>query len=158
MIIDLRSYPVQVAELFELDPRLARPVRDVFGFYCSSQPLLTLERQMDEAGVTLAVLTTVDCTSAHGASVVPNETLAALVKMSPRLAGFASVDPNDADAPAALAHAIEELGLVGLNVDPGLQRFDPSDERTFFPVVAAADALGIPVSVQAGLNLSLIHI
>lgn len=152
MIIDFRSYPVQVAELFELAPELAGPVRDVFGFYCASQPLLTFERQMDEAGVGLAVLATVDCTTAHGASIVPNATLAELVGMSPRLAGLASVDPTDPDAPAQLRHAIDTLGLAGLNVDPALQRFDPSDEARFFPVLQAASELGIPVSVQAGLN------
>lgn len=152
MIIDFRSYPVQVAELFDLAPELAEPVDRVFGFYCTPQPLLTFERQMEEAGVGLALLATVDCTSAHGASIVPNETLADLVRMSPLLAGLASVDPTDPDAPRQLRHAVDHLGLVGLNLDPALQRFEPTDENRFFPVLQEAADLNIPVSIQLGLN------
>ncbi len=151
-IVDFRSYPVQVRELYDLEPGLARPVRDIFGFFCSPQPLTTLVHQMDVAGVSLAVLATVDCTVAHGASVVPNEVLASLVGMSDRFVGMASVDPSMPDAGARLRHAVDDLGLVGLNVDPALQQFDPGDERRFFPVLQVAADLGIPVSVQAGLN------
>ena len=150
-VIDFRTYPVQVKELYDHSPGLRAPVRDIFGFYCSSQPLLTLIRQLDAAGVDKAVLATLDCTTAHGAAIVPNDVLAHLVGQSDRLLGFASVDPNDTAAPAALDHAVGTLGLRGLNLDPALQRFRADDERAF-PVYEKADALGIPVTFQMGLN------
>lgn len=150
-VIDFRTYPVQVQELYDHSPGLRTPVRDIFGFYCSSQPLLTFIRQLDTAGVDKAVLATLDCTTAHGSAVVPNEALAHLVGQSDRLMGFASVDPNDPAAPSALQHAIETLGLRGLNLDPALQRFRPDGEGAL-RVYEKADALGIPVTFQMGLN------
>lgn len=150
-VIDFRTYPVQVQELYEHSPDLRTPVHDIFGFYCSPQPLLTFIRQLDAAGVDKAVIATLDCTTAHGAAVVPNDALAHLVGQSDRLMGFASVDPNDSAAPAALEHAIETLGLKGLNLDPALQRFQPDGENALH-VYEKADALGIPITFQMGMN------
>lgn len=112
----------------------------------------TLIRQLDVAGIDKGVLATLDCTTAHGSCVVPNEAVAQLASRSERLIGFASVDPGDKDAPAALSHAVNELGLRGLNLDPALQRFAVHDERTAFPVYEMASKLGIPVTFQMGLN------
>lgn len=150
-VIDFRTYPVQIKELYDHSPGLRTPVRDIFGFYCSSQPLLTFIRQLDVAGIDKAVLATLDCTTAHGAAIVPNDVLAHLVGQSHRLLGFASVDPNDSAAPAALEHAVETLGLRGLNLDPALQRFR-ADGESALRVYEKADALGIPVTFQMGLN------
>lgn len=151
-VIDFRTYPVQVQELYEIDPSLKGPVKDIFGFYCSSQPLSTLLAQLDVAGVDKAVLATVDCTTAHGAAVIPNDVLAQMVAKSERLEGLASVDPRDSSAPAILDHAINQLGLKGLNLDPALQQFQVADEKVAFPVYEKANALGISVTFQMGLN------
>jgi len=151
-VIDFRTYPVQVQELFEEDPGLSTPVRDVFGFYCSAQPLDTYLGQLDEAGIDRAVMVALDCRSAHGGAVASNEQLAALANRSERIIGFASVDPGLPDAPELLRTAVRELGLEGLNLDPALQRFDPADEQRAFPVFAAAEELRIPVSVAVGHN------
>lgn len=151
-VIDFRTYPVQINELFDIAPDSRKSIRDIFGFYCSPQPMDTLIRQLDVAGIDQAVLATLDCTTAHGSSVVSNEAVAQLVSRSERLIGFASVDPSDRDAPAALSHAVNKLGLRGLNLDPALQRFSVQDERTAFPVYEAARRLGVPVIFQMGLN------
>lgn len=151
-VIDFRTYPVQVEEYFTRSPHLREPVRDIFGFYCSTQPLATLIRQLDAAGVDQAVVSTLDCTVAHGGSIGTNEEIAALVERSDRLLGFASVDPSDADAPAQLEHAVASLSLRGLNLDPALQQFSARDEKVAFPVFAKAQELGIPVVIQSGLN------
>lgn len=150
--IDFRTYPVQIKELYDHSPELRKPVLDIFGFYCSPQPMSTLIRQLDAAKIDKAVLSTLDCTTAHGSAVVPNDAVARLVKGNSRLIGFASVDPSDSDAPAALSHAVNDLGLQGLNLDPALQRFSVSDERTAFPVYEVANSLGIPITFQMGLN------
>ncbi|WP_166802498.1 amidohydrolase family protein [Microvirga pakistanensis] len=150
-VIDFRTYPVQVRELYEQSPGLREPVRNIFGFYCSAQPLSTLIRQLDEAGVDKAVLSTLDCTTAHGASVIPNENIARLVRTSDRLIGFGSVDPSDSNASSELRDVVRQFDLKGLNLDPALQRFSVRDEKVF-PVYAAAEDLGIPVTFQMGLN------
>lgn len=150
-VIDFRTYPVQVKELYEQSPGLREPVRNIFGFYCSAQPLSTLIRQLDEAGVDKAVLSTLDCTTAHGASIIPNENIARLVKTSDRLIGFGSVDPSDSNASSELRDVVRQFDLKGLNLDPALQRFSVRDEKVF-PVYAAAEDLGIPVTFQMGLN------
>ena len=151
-VIDFRTYPVQIKELFDISPDSRASIRDIFGFYCSPQPMDTLIRQLDVAGIDKGVLATLDCTTAHGSCVVPNEAVAQLVSRSERLIGFASVDPGDKDAPAALSHAVNELGLRGLNLDPALQRFAVHDERTAFTVYEMASKLGISVTFQMGLN------
>ncbi len=151
-VIDFRTYPVQINELFDIAPDSRTSIRDIFGFYCSPQPMDTLIRQLDVAGIDQAVLATLDCTTAHGSCVVTNEAVAELVSRSERLIGFGSVDPSDSDAPAALSRAVNELGLRGLNLDPALQRFSVRDERTAFPVYETASRLGIPVTFQMGLN------
>ncbi|MDI2099203.1 amidohydrolase family protein [Ruicaihuangia caeni] len=150
--IDFRTYPVQVQEFFDLEPGLREPVVDVFGFYCSTQPLATYLAQLDEAGLDSAVMVALDCTTAHKSSVATNEQLADLMKLSERIIGFASVDPSDAGAPQKLRTAVDDLGLSGLNLDPALQQFEPADEGTAFPVFEAAQDLGIPVSIAVGHN------
>lgn len=153
-VIDFRTYPVQIKELYDIDPSLRGPVKEIFGFYCSSQPLSTLIGQLDVAGVDKAVLTTLDCSTAHGAKIIPNEVLAQVVAKSDRLVGLASVDPSDSSAPQALEHAVENLGLKGLNLDPALQQFHVADERVAFPLYEKANQLGISVTFQMGLNWS----
>jgi predicted TIM-barrel fold metal-dependent hydrolase len=151
-IIDFRTYPVQIRELYDSAPGLRGPVADVFGFYCSPQPFSTFIHQMDAAGIDQTVLATLDCTTAHGAEIVPNEALAQIVRRSSRLIGFASVDPARADAAAILRSAVTTLDLRGLNLDPALQKFSVKDEKLAFPLYAEADTLGIPVTFQMGLN------
>lgn len=152
--IDFRVYPVQVQELYDLAPDSGARVRDVFGFYCSPQPMSTLIAQMEAAGVDTTILTTVDCTSRYGGAVVTNDVLAKLTAMSDRLIGFASVDPASPGAADQLRRAVGELGMRGLNLDPALQGFAMSDEGTAFPVYQAAAELRIPVTLQLGLHWS----
>ncbi|APZ35387.1 hypothetical protein BOH66_14885 [Microbacterium aurum] len=151
-VIDFRTYPVQTEEFFERSPEARAAVRDVFGFYCATQPLTTLIHQLDEAGVDQTVLSTLDCTSAHGTVIARNESIAELVEQgNGRLLGFASVDPSAADAAERLRTAVEQLGLAGLNLDPALQSFSFADDAVL-DLFAAADELQIPVTVQMGLN------
>jgi predicted TIM-barrel fold metal-dependent hydrolase len=82
--------------------------------------------------------------------VVPNEYVADYVAQHPeKLIGFASVDPNDADAPAELRAAVTDLGLKGLKLGPVYQRFDPASDRAF-AVYEVAQELGLPVIWHQG--------
>jgi len=151
-VIDIHTHPVQVEELLNRDPELTRAVRDVFGLTMPPQPLETFLLQMDEAGVERAVLLPIDCTTAHGCTIVSNEQIAWLVEREPRLIGFASVDPCLPDAPARLEHAVREYGLQGLKLDPALQRFAIDSEQHAYPVYARCAELGIPLLIHCGLS------
>ncbi|MCL6444432.1 MAG: amidohydrolase family protein [Alicyclobacillus sp.] len=151
-MIDIHTHPVQVAELFDRDPELHHAVRDVFGLYVKPQPLETFLLQLDEAGISQAVLLPLDCTVEHGCKVVSNEQIAWLMEQSPRFIGFASVDPRLPSAVSELKRAVSTLGLKGLKLDPALQGFDIADEAHAFPVYEACCELDIPVLMHCGLS------
>ncbi len=112
-------------------------------------PLLspqTLIAQMDEAGISKSVLYAVDAPIVYAS----NEYVQSLcAKFPDRLLGFASVNPNDADAVERLDKAINEQGLRGLKLHPPLQNFFPNDEAVF-PIYEKALELKIPVVFHVG--------
>lgn len=153
-VIDIHTHPVQVAELLERDPELSTSVRDVFGLYIKPQPIATYLGHLDEAGIDRAVVLPIDCRSAFGRTVVSNEQVAWLMEQTPRVIGFASVDPGLDGAAEQLARDVREYGLSGLKLDPSLQRFRIDDPERAFPVYAAAAELGIPVLIHCGISWS----
>lgn len=151
-MIDFHTHPVQIRELYETDPTFERAVREVFGLFMPPQPIETYLGHLDEAGIDRAVILPIDCTTAHGCTVVSNAQVAALMDRSERLIGFASVDPSLPNAAATLERDVREYGLLGLKLDPSLQQFAIDDEERAFPVYAAAAELGIPVLMHCGLS------
>lgn len=151
-MIDFHTHPVQVADLLADDPDLQRAVHDVFGLFMPPQPLETFLLHLDEAGIEHAVLLPIDCSSAHGCTVVSNAQVAGLVERCPRFVGFASVDPSLPDAADTLEHAVRAYGLRGLKLDPALQQFAVDDAERAFPVYARAQDLGIPVLMHCGMS------
>jgi uncharacterized protein len=150
-MIDFHTYPVMIKESIDQDPVLDRAIHEVFGFHFPTQPLECFLLEMDEAGIEEAVLLPLDCTNAHGCRIFSNEQVAELLKLTPRLIGFASVDPGCDGAPEQVVHAVKNLGLQGLNLEPALQRFYPNSECVF-PVYQACQELDIPVMIQSGLS------
>ncbi|MBZ0110330.1 MAG: amidohydrolase family protein [Candidatus Scalindua rubra] len=112
-------------------------------------PLLspqTLIAQMDEAGISKSVLYAVDAPIVYAS----NEYVQSLCAQFPdRLMGFASVNPNGANAVERLDKAINERGLLGLKLHPPLQNFFPNDEAVF-PIYEKALELKIPVVFHVG--------
>jgi predicted TIM-barrel fold metal-dependent hydrolase len=151
-MIDIHTHPVQVSELLERDPALPAAVRDVFGLFMPPQPLATYLGHLDEAGIDQAVILPIDCTTAHGATIVSNEQVAWLMEQTDRVIGFASVDPGQDDAADKLERDVAEYGLKGLKLDPSLQRFAIDDAERAFPVYAAAQKLGIPMLIHCGMS------
>jgi len=81
---------------------------------------------------------------------VPNEYVADYVRAHPdKLIGFASVDPNDREAPDQLHHAVTSLGLRGLKLGPIYQHFDPLGTSAF-AVYEVAERLQLPVIWHQG--------
>ena len=87
----------------------------------------------------------------RGVALYTNAQVAELCALSPRLIGFASVDPHQASASEELTRAVEQLGLHGLKLDPSLQEFYP-DDRAVYPIYERAQALRIPVLFHAGMT------
>jgi len=151
-MIDFHTHPVMIQELVRSDEALARAVREVFGLLFPPQPLEILLRELTAAGIDRAVLLPLDCTTAHGCRIPGNETVAELAGKHEQFLGFASVDPGLPDAPKQLERAIRSLGLLGLKLDPALQRFLPNDRERAFPLYAACGELDIPVLLHGGLS------
>ena len=71
--------------------------------------------------------------------------------MSDRLIGFASVDPHQSSAAEQLNHAVDDLGLRGMKLDPAMQEFY-ADDKLAYPLYERAQKLGIPILFHAGLS------
>jgi len=152
-LIDFHVHPVLVREVLRDAPETLRNVQRVFGLRTSPQPLEKLRREMRLAGVEKAVLLGLDCETRWGCSLPSNEQVSRLVDSDRDLfIGFGSVDPSKGDqAVDELRHCVKELGLRGLKLDPGLQGFNPVDEKNF-TLFAEAEKLGVPVLVHTGAS------
>lgn len=97
---------------------------------------------MDNVGIDIAVVLPV-------APYISNEYVAKIVDYDPkRLIGFASVVPNPADfAIKKLRYAVQELGLRGLKLHPGMQGFCIANAH-IWRVLRFAGELGIPVVIH----------
>lgn len=116
-------------------------------------PVRTIDEMADEfrADDVVGVLLAWDAETGSGRPPTTNEFVAECVLRHPdTFLGFASVDPwKGKAAVAALRYAVQDLGLRGLKLHPGCQRFAPNDERVY-PLYEAATELGIPVLFHTG--------
>jgi len=99
----------------------------------------------------MAVLLAMDASTASGRPPVPNDHIAAAVRAHPDVfIGFAGVDPwKGRLAVDEARRARETLGLRGLKLHPGIQKFAPNDER-FYPLWATAAELGLVCLFHSG--------
>lgn len=151
MRIDFHTHPVMIKEIFQSDPSMVRGAREIFGMLFPPQPLQVFELEMDAAGIDKCVLLPIDCSIEHGCKIISNEIVSKLSKENPRFIGFASVDPRSKTHMADLIHAVKDLGLKGLKLDPALQNFDPSLIE-YADIYAKCGELKIPVLFHCGLS------
>jgi hypothetical protein len=149
--IDFHTHPLLVREMIGRHPELARAARETFYIGNNFQPLESFLLELDLSGLEQAVVLPIDATTARNATVYTNDQIAELCKMSPRLIGFASVDPHQQDAAAKLETAVRGLGLRGLKLAPGMQQFF-ADDRMAYPIYEKAQELGIPILFHAGMS------
>ena len=103
--------------------------------------------EIHEAGITAAVVVGRDTPNL----TVSNDKVFEVTRFHPALLGIASVDPQKPDALQELERAIRQLGLLGVNIEPGfgvppLQADDP----LLYPVYEACAAFGVPVFLMSG--------
>jgi predicted TIM-barrel fold metal-dependent hydrolase len=108
--------------------------------------------EMDVGGIDRNILLPLDVTSTSGGWFATNEQVAKIVSEHPdRFIGFASVDPNTADAPERLERAFRELGARGVSLHPAKQRFWATDE-CMEPIFELCQTYDRPIVFDAGLS------
>ncbi|MCJ7634006.1 amidohydrolase family protein [Candidatus Bathyarchaeota archaeon] len=102
-----------------------------------------LLHDMDECHVEKALVVAVS-------GVLSNKFLSEVVKAHPkRLVGFAWVtNPRTDQSVRELEKAVNELGLKGLKLHPGIQGFTPAD-REILPLIRRAAELNVPIFIHS---------
>ena len=124
-------------------------------FFRSQVPV----REMDEVARQysdwdiVGVLLAWDAETATGLPALTNDEVASAVKKYPfQFVGFASVDPWKGKwAVREMERAVTELGMIGAKFHPGIQAFQPNDQR-FYPLYEKISELGIPALFHTGTN------
>jgi len=106
-------------------------------------------RSMDKNNIDKAIVMPI-IPSPEGFGYADNEFVRDLVAKYPtRLLGFATVFPNQDDAPIKLERYINDYRLCGLKLHPSIQDFFPNDPK-IFPVVKKCIELDIPILFHTG--------
>ncbi len=92
----------------------------------------------------------------------PNDVIADLVSQYPgMLVGVGAVDPQSPNALGEVSRAVEQLGLKGINLEPGFMRpAIKADNRELYPIYGACQDLQVPVFIMSGptaTNLDDVH-
>jgi hypothetical protein len=105
--------------------------------------------EMDEAGVTCGVVMG-RYSGLYGS--VSNRDVADIVRAWPgRFVGVGSIDPSERRRAIAQIDEAIDLGLKGINLEPGAYP-QPlhTDDRRLYPIYAYCEDKGIPVTIMAG--------
>ena len=89
----------------------------------------------------------------HPGQHLPNDRIQQIVADDPVLLGVGAVDPIVQGVQPALdelERAVNSLGLIGIDVEPGFgQPARHADDRAYFPVYEACAALNVPVFIMS---------
>jgi hypothetical protein len=110
------------------------PLMTAFRWIFREKPLSDIIKDMDQAGISKAVIVAADYSTQYGTAVVTNEDVARMSKLHPdRFIPFCSVDPGMGRlAVDKLEFAVKEQGARGLKLVPPMQGFrfdDPCHDR-----------------------------
>lgn len=130
MTIDMNFHPIFFDILNTPDDELKKREKEFGIFKQSPYSMNEIVYEMDFANIDCSVLMPLDLCATTGTTIVTNKEVSKIVAAEPeRFIGFASVDPNDVDAPKKLINAFDNLGLSGVNFHPGKQKIYPNDPR-----------------------------
>lgn len=111
-------------------------------------------REMDEAGVDLAVIMGRE-SCGTGIGSVPNDEVHELVQRYPgRLLPFAGVDPYNPQAPQEIERCVTKMGFRGVSIDPGW--CEPPlypDDPCITPIYEKVNALGVIMVINCSSML-----
>ncbi|MDD1609423.1 MAG: amidohydrolase family protein [Methylococcaceae bacterium] len=150
-IIDMRSRPsflhdfygaTQGTNEYEVAKWLNRRVgsKDDTHFTRSSTIEAFVE-EVREVGITAAVVVGRDTPTL----TTSNQQIFEITTPYKELIGIGSVDPQKSNALAEIEHAVKQLGLVGINIEPGFGNPPlKADDPALYPIYEACDQLAFP--------------
>lgn len=146
-IIDCRFRPLIDDFLAYTDPEPAnfwitqtRPLKP--------EPLEVTMKYFQKMGITGAVCSGRDMRSVGGV-YISNEYIAKLAKEYPVFIGVAGADPLSPTVTQDIEHAVKNLGLKGVSVDPFSLKTTCDDKR-FYPIYEKCAELHVPVIITIG--------
>lgn len=159
-IIDMRSRPAFLHDFYGATPgtkeyEVAKWLNRRVGskhdeHFVRSHTLEGFVAEVRESGITTAVVVGRDTPSLS----ISNDRIKEITAPYKELIGIASVDPQTHGAKAALAEigrATKQLGLRGINVEPGFgSPAVVADDAQFLPVYDACAQLRLPVFIMSG--------
>jgi len=156
-IIDMRSRPAFLHDFYGATPgtgeyEVAKWLNRRVGskndeHFARSTSTEAFVEEIREAGITAAVVVGRDTPNL----TVSNDQILELTAPHPELIGIASVDPQKPNALAELERAVDQLGLLGVNIEPGFG--NPSlhaDDPALYPIYDACAQLKVPVFLMSG--------
>lgn len=154
-IIDFRARPSTPEFIAIARTRLFADHLVDLGVYPQPQSVADLIREMDAAGVAVAVVEGRDLETTFGFQT-SNDHVAACVRQYPdRLIPFAGIDPNKGmGAVREVERAVRELGFRGVSLNPYMHKL-PASDRMCYPVYAKCVELGVPVTITSGLAVQM---
>lgn len=118
--------------------------------FARSKDAASFVDEITAAGITASVVVGRDTPAIKHS----NDEIAALVKGRKELVGIGSIDPHRWGVRAAVQEverAVRELGMRGINVEPGFGSPPRNcDDPLLFPIYDACQQLGVPVSIMSG--------
>jgi predicted TIM-barrel fold metal-dependent hydrolase len=159
-IIDLRSRPSFLHDFYGATPgtkeyEVAKWLNRRVGskhdeHFVRSHTLEGFVDEVRESGISSAVVVGRDTPSLS----ISNDRIKEITAPHRELIGIASVDPQTHGLKAALAEierATKQLGLRGINVEPGFGNpAVAADDAQFLPVYDACEQSGLPVFIMSG--------
>ena len=111
------------------------------------QPLPEIVADMEKLGVELGVITGRDCETTYGFPSNNPSVLKFCQAYPQKFVGFWGIDPHKKMAAVReVEHAVKDLGIKGIAVDPYLAHITPAEAR-FYPLYAKCCELGVPVFI-----------
>lgn len=111
------------------------------------QSLPEIVADLDRLGVEIAVITGRDSETTYGFPANNPEVLKFCQAYPQKFAGFWGIDPHKKMAALReIEHAVKDLGMKGIAIDPYLAHIKPSEAR-FYPIYAKCCELGVPVFI-----------
>jgi predicted TIM-barrel fold metal-dependent hydrolase len=156
-IVDMRSRPAFLNDFYGATPgtsefEVAKWLNRRVGskndeHFIRSSTIEAFVEEIHEVGITAAVVAGRDTPNL----TISNDRILEITSPHSELIGIASVDPQKSNALAEIERAVNQLGLSGINIEPGFGNPPLSaDDPLLHPIYDACDQLKIPVFLMSG--------